>query len=78
MGVEKKNNYLSKKIEILKSGHLVTNCLINSLSAKVIIDTGASNSCIDSNSVETFKIKIENSHEQASSATEKILSLIHI
>ena len=75
MGVEKKNNYLSKKFEILKSGHLVADCLINRLSAKVIIDTGASNSCIDSSSVETFKIKIENSHEHASSATEKIKNM---
>ena len=75
MGIEEKNNYLSKKFEILKSGHLVTDCLINRLSAKVIIDTGASNSCIDSNSVEIFKIKIENYHETASSATEKIKNM---
>ena len=75
MGIEEKNNYLSKKIEILKSGHLVTDCLINRLSAKVIIDTGASNSCVDSNSVEIFKIKIENYNEQASSATEKIKNM---
>ena len=75
MGIEEKNNYLSKKFEILKSGHLVTDCLINRLSAKVIIDTGASNSCIDSNSVEIFKIKIENYHETASSATEKIKNI---
>ena len=72
MGIEEKNNYLSKKFEILKSGHLVTDCLINRLSAKVIIDTGASNSCIDSNSVEKFSVQIENYEDQASSATEKI------
>ena len=75
MGIEEKNNYLSKKFEILKSGHLVTDCLINRLSAKVIIDTGASNSCIDSNSVEKFKIKIENYDEEASSATETIKNM---
>ena len=50
MQVEKGNNYLSKKFQILKSGHLITDCLVNGVSAKVIIDTGASNSCIDSNS----------------------------
>ena len=72
MGVEKRNNYQAKKIEILKSGHLVADSLVNGVSAKLIIDTGASNSCIDSNSVEKFKIKIENYDEQASSATEKI------
>ena len=55
MGVEKINNYQSKKFEILKSGHLVTDSLVNGVSAKLIIDTGASNSCIDSNSVEKFK-----------------------
>ena len=75
MGVEKKNDYLSKKFQILKSGHLVVDCLINGVSAKLIVDTGASNSCIDSNSVEKFKIKIENYDEQASSATEKIKNM---
>jgi len=72
MGVEKRNNYQSKKFEILKSGHLVADSLVNGVSAKLIIDTGASNSCIDSNSVEKFKIKIENYYEPASSATQKI------
>lgn len=75
MGVEKRNNYLSKKFEILKSGHLVADCLINGVSAKLIIDTGASNSCIDLNNVGKFKIKIENYDEQASSATEKIKNM---
>ncbi len=75
MGVKKRNNYQSKKIQILQSGHLVADCLINGVSAKLIIDTGASNSCIDSNSVKKFKIKIENYNEQASSATEKIKNM---
>ena len=75
MGVEKKNNYQSKKFKILKSGHLFTDSFVNGVSAKLIIDTGASNSCIDSNSVEKFKIKIENYDEEASSATEKIKNM---
>ena len=75
MGVEKINNYQSKKFEILKSGHLVTNSLVNGVSAKLIIDTGASNSCIDSNSVEKFSVQIENYEDQASSATEKIKNM---
>ena len=75
MQVEKENNYLSKKFQILKSGHLVTDCLVNGVSAKVIIDTGASNSCIDSNSSEIFRVKVENYDEQASSATEKIKNM---
>ena len=75
MEVEKTNNHLSKDFKILKSGHLVTDCQVNGVSAKFIIDTGASNSCIDSNSVETFNIKIENYDEEASSATEKIKNM---
>ena len=75
MGVEKRNNYQSKKFKILKSGHLIADSYVNGVSAKLIIDTGASNSCIDSNSVEKFKIKIENYNEQASSATEKIKNM---
>ena len=75
MEVEKTNNHLSKEFKILKSGHLVTDCQVNGVSAKFIIDTGASNSCIDSNSVETFNIKIENYDEKASSATETIKNM---
>ena len=75
MKIGKENNYLSKKFQILKSGHLVTDCLVNGVSAKLIIDTGASNSCIDSNSSEIFKVKVENCDEQASSATEKIKNM---
>ena len=77
MGVEKRIIINQKKIEILKSGHLVADSLVNGVSAKLIIDTGASNSCIDSNSIEKFKIKIENYDEPASSATEKIKN-VHI
>ena len=72
MVVEKTNDYLSKKFKILSSGHLIINSHVNGVSAKLIIDTGASNSCIDSNKIEAFKIEIENYDEQASSATEKI------
>ena len=75
MGVKKRNNYQSKKIQILQSGHLVADCLINGVSAKLIIDTGASNSCIDLNSVEKFSVQIENYEDQASSATEKIKNM---
>ena len=75
MKIGKENNYLSKKFQILKSGHLVTDCLFKGVSAKRIIDTGASNSCIDSNSSEIVKVKVENCDEQASSATEKIKNM---
>lgn len=75
MEVEKTNNHLSKEFKILKSGHLVTDCQVNGVSAKFIIDTGASNSCIDSNSVEAFNIRIENYDEEASSATETIKNM---
>lgn len=72
MVVEKTSDYLSQKFKILPSGHLIINSKVNGVSAKLIIDTGASNSCIDSNRIEAFKIEIENYDEQASSATEKI------
>ena len=72
MVFEKTNDYLSKKFKILSSGHLIINSHVNGIAAKLIIDTGASNSCIDSNKIEAFKIEIENYDEQASSATEKI------
>ena len=60
---------------ILKSNHILVKCEINNIKGNFIIDTGASNSCIDYKKSEKFNIKFEISNESATSATNKIKKL---
>ena len=60
---------------ILKSNHILVKCEINNIKGNFIIDTGASNSCIDYRKSEKFNIKFEISNESATSATNKIKKL---
>ena len=60
---------------ILKSNHILVKCEINSIKGDFIIDTGASNSCIDYKKSEKFNINFEISNESATSATNKIKKL---
>jgi len=50
----KKNNIIPFKV--LKSKHLFCKINLNNLEAKFIIDTGASNTCIDKNKIDHFKL----------------------
>ena len=60
---------------ILKSNHILVKCEINNIKGDFIIDTGASNSCVDYKKSEKFNINFEISNESATSATNKIKKL---
>ena len=60
---------IKKKFKITKSNHIIIECKINSISGKFIIDTGASNSCINYLSAKNLILKFKKSNEKASSAT---------
>lgn len=60
---------------ILKSNHILVKCEINNIKGNFIIDTGASDSCIDYRKSEKFNINFEISNESATSATNKIKKL---
>lgn len=55
--------------QILSSNHILVNGQINNIKGKFIVDTGASNSCVDIIKSEKFKLNFEISNENASSAT---------
>ena len=57
---------------ILSTNHIVIDAAVNNVDGKFLIDTGASNSCIDLNKSDKFKLNYGKSDEQASSATEEI------
>ncbi len=62
----------SVKFKLLKTNHIIVKAEVNNIFGNFIVDTGASNSCIDLNKSEKFKLNFKKSDEQASSATEQI------
>jgi len=62
----------SISFKILSTNHIIIDAAVNNVDGKFLIDTGASNSCIDLNKSEKFKLKIQNSTDLASSATDEI------
>ena len=66
----KKKIYL--EFIILETNHIHIECKINNKKGNFIVDTGASNSCINYLSASKFNIKFKKSKEIASSATNKI------
>ena len=57
---------------LTKSNHIQIKCKINYISGIFIVDTGASNSCINYLSASKFNVKFKKSNETASSATNEI------
>ena len=57
---------------LTRSNHILIECKINFVSGIFIVDTGASNSCINYLSASKFNLKFKKSKEKASSATNEI------
>ena len=66
------NKYSSTTFKRIKTNHIQIKAEINGIKGAFIIDTGASNSCIDLENYHLFKIFPEESSEKASSATDEI------
>lgn len=60
------------KFKILSTNHILIEGYLNKVKARFIVDTGASNSCIDVNKSEKFDLSFKKIDETASSATGKI------
>ena len=58
--------------KILTTNHIIIDATVNNMNGKFLIDTGASNSCVDLNKSEKFNLNYGKSDEQASSATDEI------
>ena len=68
----KKSEYKSINFKRLKTDHIQVKAYINGIEGVFIIDTGASNSCIDLKLFDYYNIRCEESVEKASSATDQI------
>ena len=62
----------SISFKILSTNHIIIDAAVNNVGGKFLIDTGASNSCINLNKSEKFRLNYGKSDEQASSATDEI------
>lgn len=65
-------NQQSLSFIISATNHIIVECKINNIKGTFIVDTGASNSCLNFKLARKFKIKYEKSKEKASSASSKI------
>lgn len=60
--------YVKIKLKFTKTNHFEIKAIINGVKGKFILDTGASNSCIGFDAVETFNLTVENSDVKAAGA----------
>ena len=58
--------------KLTRSNHIQIECEVNCVTGKFLIDTGASNSCINYLSSTKFNVEFKKSDETASSATNEI------
>lgn len=63
-----KKGYQKKKMRLTKTNHFKITAKINGIKGKFIVDTGASNTCIDTKLIEQFNLTSENSDTKASGA----------
>ena len=68
---------IKKKFVITDSNHIVIDCKVNDVDGKFIIDSGASNSCINYSLVKKFNLFFNKYDENASSATGEINQIFY-
>lgn len=64
----KQKGYIKIPFKISKTNHLLVNGQINGIKGLFILDTGASNSCIDFSDIDFFKLTAEESEHLATGA----------
>lgn len=63
-----KKGYTKIKLKKINTNHFELKAKLNGISGRFILDTGASNSCIDINLAKKFKLKVEDSETKAAGA----------
>lgn len=64
----KKENYKKIKFKVTKTQHLLIRAAINGVKGNFILDTGASNSCVDFSHIELFRLTAGHSKTKAAGA----------
>jgi predicted aspartyl protease len=63
-----KKGYKKKKLKNTETSHFKTSIKINDIKGSFIVDTGASNTCVDLNLIEHFNLTYEESDTKAAGA----------
>jgi len=63
-----KKGYTKIKLHLTKTNHFEIKAIINGVKGVFILDTGASNSCVGLDALETFKLKATDSEIKAAGA----------
>ncbi|WP_055443853.1 retropepsin-like aspartic protease [Lacinutrix himadriensis] len=63
-----KQEYLKIKLKLTKTNHFEVKASINGTKGLFILDTGASNSCVGFEAIETFSLKVKDSKIKAAGA----------
>ncbi len=63
-----KKGYKKKKLKITETSHFKTSVRINDIKGNFIVDTGASNTCVDMNLIDHFNLTYEESETKAAGA----------
>lgn len=63
-----KKKYIKVKLHFTKTNHFELKARINGVKGRFILDTGASNSCVGFEAVETFNLKVKDSNILAAGA----------
>ncbi len=63
-----RKRYVKIKLKKINTNHFELKAKLNGVKGRFILDTGASNSCIDFNLAEKFKLKVEDSETKAAGA----------
>ena len=64
----RRKGYTKLKLNKISTNHFEFKVKINGISGRFILDTGASNSCVDINLAEKFKLDVEESETKAAGA----------
>ena len=63
-----KKDYIKVKLYLTKTNHFEIKATLNGIKGRFILDTGASNSCVGFDAIETFNLQVEDSLIKAAGA----------
>lgn len=72
----KSKKYKKIQFKLLKTQHLLVKVKVNGLAGNFILDTGASNTCIDLESIEKYRLEATDYTSLAASATSNMQAKI--
>jgi len=64
----RKKNYIPVQLAVIPSGHHLVSVKLNGKKGLFILDTGASNTCVDEAKADYFKLKLKDTEHKATGA----------